>query len=329
MNNPKSLRTDRYYSTKELAKLFRANESTVRRWADAGKLKCFKSPGGHRKFTPEHVSEFINKYHYEIMSFDLDLSHRLGKEMLSFVTKENVHILSEVFFAQAIRADKESLINILRTCYSADIPLDSIYDDIVGTAVRKTLSFRSHEKLSWAQEHLAISSILESLSQFQSFTEKGLPTSQIALCGSPTNGFQEVVLLGLSHLLKVAGWKVYNLGSNTPLEVLIKATQEIAPTLIYASVEYLLENGSQNNCLKLEAAAESTGAELLYFNFYTGGLDVPERNVVGNSTKIASSFKELLPYAGKRLRSVVNRGQNLVAASNKKGAVERVNASKA
>ena len=26
------------------------NESTVRRWADAGKIRCFRTPGGHRRF---------------------------------------------------------------------------------------------------------------------------------------------------------------------------------------------------------------------------------------------------------------------------------------
>ncbi len=86
------LKTDRYYSTKELAKLFRANESTVKRWADKGKLRCFKTPGGHRKYTPEHVAEFIRKYQYEIISSDLNFSRKPGKETLSFLSlKEDYH----------------------------------------------------------------------------------------------------------------------------------------------------------------------------------------------------------------------------------------------
>ena len=64
MNNLSSLRPDRYYSTRELAKLFRVNESTIRRWANSRKLKCFRTPGGHRKYTAEHISEFIKKYQY-------------------------------------------------------------------------------------------------------------------------------------------------------------------------------------------------------------------------------------------------------------------------
>lgn len=31
------------------------NESTVRRWADAGQIRCFRTPGGHRRFAEEDL----------------------------------------------------------------------------------------------------------------------------------------------------------------------------------------------------------------------------------------------------------------------------------
>jgi len=63
-----TIHNDRYYSTRELSKLLGANESTIKRWADKGELKCFRTPGGHRKFTPDHVLEFVKKYNYELIS---------------------------------------------------------------------------------------------------------------------------------------------------------------------------------------------------------------------------------------------------------------------
>jgi excisionase family DNA binding protein len=62
-----SLRINRYYSTKEVAELLQVDESTLRRWADSGKLKCFKTPGGHRRFTAKHISEFLKRYQYEVL----------------------------------------------------------------------------------------------------------------------------------------------------------------------------------------------------------------------------------------------------------------------
>ena len=49
------------YSTKQLAKMWDVSESTIKRWADAGMLKCRKTIGGHRKFELEDIVEFQNQ----------------------------------------------------------------------------------------------------------------------------------------------------------------------------------------------------------------------------------------------------------------------------
>ena len=53
------------YTSTDLAKLFCVNESTVKRWADAGKLSCFRTVGNHRRFTSGDVVEFAVRYHLE------------------------------------------------------------------------------------------------------------------------------------------------------------------------------------------------------------------------------------------------------------------------
>ena len=35
------------------------NESTVRRWADSGEIRCFRTPGGHRRFAEEDLLTLI------------------------------------------------------------------------------------------------------------------------------------------------------------------------------------------------------------------------------------------------------------------------------
>lgn len=55
-----------YYSSKDLARMLSVNESTIKRWADSGKLRCFKTIGHHRRFRVEMVSEFITRYHMEL-----------------------------------------------------------------------------------------------------------------------------------------------------------------------------------------------------------------------------------------------------------------------
>lgn len=316
-----------YYSTRQLARLLRVDQTTIRRWADSGKLKCFKSPGGHRKFTPEHVGEFITKYHYEVLSSRSGSSFELGKEsLLSLISSRELHTLSEVFFAEARRGDTDKLRAMLLDCYHADIPLVEIYDIIIRKAVRRILKLEKDGKLSEADKHVCLSSMVESLNQFQSSTQKAIASGRIATCASPVNGLEEVLFLGMHHVLRAAGWKVFDLGANTPVNVFIKAIVNYEPTLICASVAYSAETEGQRDCVTLEKAAESLGAELLYFSLNTGEIETLEATSVGPTRKIISSLKELVPYATKLFPMIGVQKKDLKATLTPSDAVESIDA---
>ena len=46
-------------STKQVAQVLGVSEATVKRWSDAGTLRCFRTPGGHRKFRLRDVKAFL------------------------------------------------------------------------------------------------------------------------------------------------------------------------------------------------------------------------------------------------------------------------------
>jgi excisionase family DNA binding protein len=54
-----------YYSSKDLARIFSVNESTIKRWADSGKLSCFRTVGNHRRFPLDMVMEFVSRYNLQ------------------------------------------------------------------------------------------------------------------------------------------------------------------------------------------------------------------------------------------------------------------------
>jgi excisionase family DNA binding protein len=55
----------KFYSTADIARLLSVDPSTVKRWADSGRLQCYKTVGGHRRFSLSQVKEFITSYHLE------------------------------------------------------------------------------------------------------------------------------------------------------------------------------------------------------------------------------------------------------------------------
>lgn len=46
---------------KDVAKLLEVDESTVRRLSDSGELPCWRTPGGHRRFSADEVQKYLAK----------------------------------------------------------------------------------------------------------------------------------------------------------------------------------------------------------------------------------------------------------------------------
>lgn len=61
MSTPKE---NEWLTLSDVAKALGVHEGTVRRWADAGRLPFFRTPGGHRRFLASDVSLFVHQGHY-------------------------------------------------------------------------------------------------------------------------------------------------------------------------------------------------------------------------------------------------------------------------
>jgi excisionase family DNA binding protein len=58
---PDGLDTEqRWLTLGQACKLLNVDESTLRRWADAGQVRTFRTPGGHRRFADTDVRAIVN-----------------------------------------------------------------------------------------------------------------------------------------------------------------------------------------------------------------------------------------------------------------------------
>ena len=48
-------------SLKEACSLLEVNETTLRQWADSGRIRAYRTPGGHRRFSAEAIRSLISK----------------------------------------------------------------------------------------------------------------------------------------------------------------------------------------------------------------------------------------------------------------------------
>ncbi len=57
---PPSLEAGRWLTLGQACRLLNVDESTLRRWADAGQLRTFRTPGGHRRFADVDVRAIVS-----------------------------------------------------------------------------------------------------------------------------------------------------------------------------------------------------------------------------------------------------------------------------
>ena len=69
----------RWVSLSRACAILGVNESTVRRWADAEKIRCFRTPGGHRRFAESDLIAITN---------GTAESHELGNAAVSRIRRQ-------------------------------------------------------------------------------------------------------------------------------------------------------------------------------------------------------------------------------------------------
>lgn len=67
------METKQSFSTSEVAKYCHVTADTIRKWAEAGRIQVFKTPGGHRRIRRSDLIRFLHENHIPVHE-DLDQS---------------------------------------------------------------------------------------------------------------------------------------------------------------------------------------------------------------------------------------------------------------
>jgi excisionase family DNA binding protein len=81
-NGAASLEQDRWLTLGQACKLLNVDESTLRRWADAGQVRTFRTPGGHRRFAETDVRSIVEGRSAKSYSDVGDLATRRIRQQL-------------------------------------------------------------------------------------------------------------------------------------------------------------------------------------------------------------------------------------------------------
>ena len=253
---------DRLYSTADLARVCGVSISTIKRWTDAGLLRCVRTPGGHRKFRVQDVAQAAKQLQTSVSHADqanLDEPAASIDELALLLLQDNREAL-RTRAAQALAAGDDALLrDLLLKLHRFGLSMSRIGGEVLLGALLELRNGPFHGAVDdfmrrRAERRRVI--VLRHLMEQMPMPDHHAPV--VTLAGEL--GFRDGVWLALCHLTLLAdGWRVVELGLDVPLETLSRGFgRQNQGLLVLLQVQH-----SRTVVDPLRAQVHSQGGELL------------------------------------------------------------------
>ena len=280
-------------STSDVARLFNVTETTVKRWADEGTLKCQKTPGGHRKFEIRNLVEFAEQNHFDpVGALEIPGGEDVGSKIQVAVLGREFPVLVGAYLRKALIPEESGLFPFLSYLYQHRIQLWEIHDRVIRPAMSEIGDRWSRGETGIDQEHRATYETLEALAMLQLQIRIKPPSGHSVMCATFGDELHEIGLRCAHYLFESEGWESRYLGSRIPSDAIAAAIVRWKPDLICLSLTYGAPGDPRRELTPIADAARSVGAVVLAGGGLAASLE-PERGTVETAH---NSAKDLLCY---------------------------------
>jgi excisionase family DNA binding protein len=222
-------------TTKEVARLCRVSDATVKRWEDAGLLRSERTNGGHRRFRVEEIARFQRENGLGLKQCHSDDS--VTRAATRRRSNQNLS-LSSLFHA-LVAGQEEDAAHILINAFLRGEPLPELFDKAVTQAMRHIGDLWMSGEISVAQEHLASRTIINAIQKLRAVVPVPNMTGNLAFLCAVENDFHELATHLAQIVLESAGWEVLNFCTNTPLYSLTNEVLQHSPRIICISASMI------------------------------------------------------------------------------------------
>lgn len=230
-------------STNEVAKLLNVTETTIKRWADSGKLSCQKTLGGHRKYSFQDIKDFATKYNIEIIgTLPANLEKVDNKELEFLLYSKNYKKLGEIIFERALNGSLEDVYEMLYYFTKNQVDFYSLCDRIIFSCFVKVGELWEKGSIDIDKEHIISEKIRSAVIRLVPFLPHSKANNIKVLIASTEDQIHDMASLFLSFALSIEGCETIFLGARTPFNALIKAIDEHNPNFICISAKVKPEN---------------------------------------------------------------------------------------
>ncbi|HTY57265.1 MAG TPA: cobalamin-dependent protein [Bacteroidota bacterium] len=251
-------------STSDVARLFNVTETTVKRWADEGTLKCQRTPGGHRKFEIRNVVDFAEENHFEPVGA-LEISGDDGLESMVQVALlgRDFPVLAAAYVRRALAPEGNQLFPYLSYLYQHRVQIWELHDRVIRPAMVEIGNRWSLGEIGINHEHRASCETLEALAKLQLQIRIKPPAGHSVVSATLGDELHEIGLRCAAYLFESEGWESHYLGSRIPPEALTDAIAQRRPDVVCISSTNNAEADLRRDLGIVVDAAKDAGAVVL------------------------------------------------------------------
>jgi MerR family transcriptional regulator, light-induced transcriptional regulator len=227
----KSMSDLKCLTTKEVARLCRVSDATVKRWEDLGVLRSERTNGGHRRFRAEEIARFQRE-----QGLGLKYSHGLDSAARAQTRRRDnrSHSQSSLFHI-LIAGNETEAANLLISAYLHGKSLTEVFDDLICSAMKRIGELWYKGELTIAQEHLATRAAFNALHKLRHTLPVPEMSGELAMTCGIEGDFHELPPYLSQITIENSGWEVMNFGANTPLYSLAEEVLQHLPEVVCIS----------------------------------------------------------------------------------------------
>ena len=213
-------------SPRDLAEAIGASESSLKRWADAGRLHVTRTEGGHRRITFVEAIRFIRASGASVIRPDL-----LG---LPELAEHDAAGRDEVLYQLLVSGRAREARSLVIGAFLAGEPVASLADGPIRAAMTRIGALWQHDQRGIFVEHRATDACLQAIDALRTMVDPP-DDAPVALGGALSDDPYVLPSMLAATVLAAEGLRAVNLGPQTPVASLRHAARELQPVLVWIS----------------------------------------------------------------------------------------------
>jgi MerR family transcriptional regulator, light-induced transcriptional regulator len=223
----------RFLSPRALAEAIGVSESSLKRWADEGRLAVERTAGGHRRIPLSSAVEFLRRSGLSPVRPEL-----LGLPAAGPVTMRDARDRTRAAdrLVDALLEDRSSEArSLIVSSYVDGAGLAWLCDVVIREALARIGELWEHGPEGIFLEHRATDTCLRALAELRPLLPPAPPLAPVAVGGGFDGDGYQVPSAMAALVLAEVGYRDRNLGALTPVDATLAAVARYRPRLVWQS----------------------------------------------------------------------------------------------